>query len=367
MFNAVPICSGLVLAPPPPQPMVMAVPAATLKAASPEMAKEVAAVEALLRYKFKDETLLEEALTHSSCAESASYQRLEFIGDAALGLAISNYLYLNNPDVGPGRLSALRAANVSTEKLARVAVRHGLYRFLRRNSPSLDEKVREFTVAIEREGDEQPYCSIKAPKVLSDIVESIAAAIYVDCHFNLEQLWMTFRGLLEPVIMSETFHEQPVTALYEFCQKYGMAVDIRNWKKGDKNITNVFVEKKLVGVGCSEQKEIAKLNAAKDALEKLSASNAVTVEVGEVVVPPSVAVDNKEYKQALNGFCSKKHWPKPTYRVDKEQGPPHDRQFRCSVQVETADGVFIVAGEFRSRVKDAENSAASHMLINLRS
>ncbi|KAK1275602.1 Ribonuclease 3-like protein 2 [Acorus gramineus] len=239
------------------------------KLASPEMADSVAEVEALLRYKFKDETLLEEALTHPSYTGSVSYERLEFLGDAAIGLAISNYLYLNYPDVGPGALSTLRSANVSTEKLARVAVRHGFYRFLRRNSPAVDEKVKEFTLTLQSEGDENPYCSVKAPKVLSDIVESIAAAVYVDCNFNLKEMWKVIRGPLEPIIVTETFHEQPVTALYELCHKLGKAVDFRNWKKGNMNITNVFVNRELVGIGSSKQKEIAKLNAASDALKKL--------------------------------------------------------------------------------------------------
>jgi hypothetical protein len=96
-------------------------------------------VERLLQYQFHDRSLLEEALTHQSFADAAaSYQRLEFVGDAVLGLAFSNFLYLTNPTLGPGALSSLRAANISTEKLARVAVRHNFYPLLRRNCPRLD-------------------------------------------------------------------------------------------------------------------------------------------------------------------------------------------------------------------------------------
>lgn len=106
-----------------------------------DMVASVRSVEQILNYKFKNAKLLEEALTHSSCNNSPSYQRLEFVGDAALGLAISNYVYLNYPKLEPGQLSLLRAANISTEKLARVAVRHSLYKFVRHNTCTLDQKV----------------------------------------------------------------------------------------------------------------------------------------------------------------------------------------------------------------------------------
>lgn len=101
-------------------------------------------VEQILNYRFKNKKLLEEALTHSSFTDSASYQRLEFVGDAALGLAVTNYVFLAYPELDPGHLSLIRAANVSTEKLARVAVRHGLYKYVRHNAAALHEKVSFF-------------------------------------------------------------------------------------------------------------------------------------------------------------------------------------------------------------------------------
>ncbi|CAL5392765.1 unnamed protein product [Camellia sinensis] len=80
----------------------------------------------LLNYQFNDKKLLEEALTHLFDTDSPSYQRLEFVGDAALGIAISNFIFLAYPDLHPDQLSLLRSANISTEKLARTTVRHGL-------------------------------------------------------------------------------------------------------------------------------------------------------------------------------------------------------------------------------------------------
>ncbi|XP_010926171.2 ribonuclease 3-like protein 2 isoform X2 [Elaeis guineensis] len=286
------------------------------------MRTAVAKVERMLAYSFRDPRLLEEALTHSSDTEHPSYQRLEFLGDAALCLAFTNYVYLNNPGAGPGQLTVLRAANISTEKLARVAVRHDLYRLVRRNSPMLDQIVDEFTQSVLRERDEDLGClhhggsSVKAPKVLADIVESITAAVYVDCDFNLKTLWRVIRSMLEPIITLETLDEQPVTTLYELCQKRGKSVYFKNWKKGQTNVMNVFVDDKLIGIGSSEQKIIAKLNAARDALEKLLCPEAEYMDMEPSLPRGDEAGEQVEgSKQKLSELCSKNRWPRPVYKI----------------------------------------------------
>lgn len=160
------------------------------------MESSVDAVENIIGYTFKNKKLLEQALTHSSYPESVSYERLEFLGDAVLGLAISNHLFLAYTSVHPGKLSLLRAANVSTEKLARAAVRHGLHRYFRHNTISLVDKVTEFVDAVAREKNHRALVVygglVKAPKILADIVESIAAAVYVDVDFDLQRLWVVY-------------------------------------------------------------------------------------------------------------------------------------------------------------------------------
>ncbi|KAF9601088.1 hypothetical protein IFM89_016061 [Coptis chinensis] len=85
------------------------------------------------------------------------------------------------PDLDPGQLWLLRASNINTEKLARIAVRHGLFHFFRHSAPSLDAKVNEFSLAIKKE---EQACEIlayggkvKAPKVLADIIEPVVAAV----------------------------------------------------------------------------------------------------------------------------------------------------------------------------------------------
>ncbi|RXH82824.1 hypothetical protein DVH24_003322 [Malus domestica] len=320
---------------------------------SPEIQQSVAAVEQIVGYNFRNKRLLEEALTHSSYSESPSYQRLEFIGDAALSLALSNYFFLAYPGVDPGTLSLLRSANVSTEKLARVAVRHGLYRHLRHNAPALRDKVREFTEAVTRE-DETPLVyrgSVRAPKVLADMVESVAAAM----------------RLLEPIVTLEEVKSQPqpVTVLFELCQKHGKHVDIKHWRDETKSIASVYVDGVFVASGSSEQKEIAKLDAAKIALFKLSKSLGVSGRSMEFIAGNDGKFQIEEAKQKLHELCDKKKWPKPIYTIEKDEGPSHEKRFVSLVKISTADGVLCMVGDERSRIKDADNSAASSMICAL--
>ncbi|KAF8009113.1 hypothetical protein BT93_J0185 [Corymbia citriodora subsp. variegata] len=335
---------------------------APLPTPSPERSPSVSAVEVILKYKFRNPALLEEALTHSSFPDAPSYERLEFVGDSVLELAVSNHLFLAYPKIDQGRLSNLRSVNVSTEKLARVAVRHGLYRFLRHNVQSMDDKVREFAGAVEKEDDAVAHGgSVKAPKVLADIVESVAAAIYIDVDFDLKRLWVIFRGLLEPIVGPEELQQQPqpITMLFEVCQKQGKKLEIRQTKKGSTNIASVYVDDKFIASCSSEHKEIAKLNAARRSLAQLAQSEPINrgmIEIDEFDGPFEI----EGAKQKLHELCDKKKWPKPIYRKD-ESGPPHSKKFACTVQIATDDGVYAMAGEQRSRVKDAENCAASLM------
>ncbi|KAJ0101165.1 hypothetical protein Patl1_04135 [Pistacia atlantica] len=335
---------------------------------SSDMEGSVYCVEKILNYNFRNKRLLEEALTHSSFPDAASYQRLEFIGDAALGLALSNYVFLAYPTLDPGQLSLIRAANISTEKLARVAVRHGLYQFVRHNAAAaLDDKVKEFAEAVSLEEDNTAVYggSMKAPKVLADIVESIAAAIYVDVDFDLQRLWVIFRGLLEPIVTLEDLKQQPqpVTLLFELCQKQGKQVDIKHWRKKKRNIASVYVDGEFIASGSSEQKEISKLNAAREALHKLLQS--MPVDNGgmiEILNDIDGKFEIEGAKQKLHEVCGKKKWPKPNYKTEKDEGPSHDKKFVCSVQIATVDGTLHITGDEKSRVRDAENSAASMMI-----
>ena len=72
------------------------------------------------------------------------FQRLEFLGDSALDLVITTYLYRRHTDVDPGELTDLRSASVSNENFAEVAIRHHLQQYLQHGSGVLLGKIKEY-------------------------------------------------------------------------------------------------------------------------------------------------------------------------------------------------------------------------------
>src|SRR4030042_2250389 len=99
-------------------------------------ARSVEELEARLGYRFKNKDLLSGALTHRSFLKeagkerSSSYERLEFLGDAVLGLSVSRYLFENFPDKDEGELTKLKATLVSEANLSRRAKLISLGKYL---------------------------------------------------------------------------------------------------------------------------------------------------------------------------------------------------------------------------------------------
>ena len=89
-------------------------------------------LEAAIGYRFKNITLLQNALSHSSYANERwrdalmSNERLEFLGDSILGMLVAAYLYKNFPDRPEGELTRMRADMVCETTLAAIADRIGL-------------------------------------------------------------------------------------------------------------------------------------------------------------------------------------------------------------------------------------------------
>lgn len=96
----------------------------TVSPADPVSDAQVA-LEAAIGYRFRDHHLLEHALAHRSyCAEHAgveSNERMEFLGDAVLGLAVTRYVYDRYPNRPEGELAKLRASVVNSVTLAELA------------------------------------------------------------------------------------------------------------------------------------------------------------------------------------------------------------------------------------------------------
>ena len=127
---------------------------------------QVRALEGTLGYKFRDGDLLERALAHRSyCAEhpdTVPNERLEFLGDAVLGLIVTDYMFDEYPDMPEGELAKLRASVVNSEVLADVAREIGL------GAALLLGKGEDTTGGRDK------------PSILSDGMEAVIAAVYID-------------------------------------------------------------------------------------------------------------------------------------------------------------------------------------------
>ena len=127
-----------------------------------------------------------------------------------------------------------------------------------------------------------------------------------------------FRALLEPIVTLEDLQQQPqpVTMLFELCQKQGKQVDIKFRKTGAKNVATVYVGGKFIASGSSEKKETAKLNAARQALLKLLESMPTNVGRLDFSFGLNKSFEIDGAKQKLHELCGKKKWPKPIYRYE---------------------------------------------------
>lgn len=123
-------------------------------------------IEGAIGYRFQDRSILDAALTHSSFASehpgTGHNERFEFLGDAVLGLAVTEYLFAKYPEHPEGTLAKIRAASVSGATLADVASGIGLGRhlFLGRGEDASGGR--------------------EKPSILADAMEALVAAVHLD-------------------------------------------------------------------------------------------------------------------------------------------------------------------------------------------
>ena len=124
-------------------------------------------LEKQINYKFKNIALLKEAITHSSFQKNnlkvINYERLEFLGDRVLGLVLSEYLFKNFPEAKEGVLDNYFQKFANQDNLFNYAKKINLSKFLKT-----------------QKGDNLE----NNKSVLSDVVEAIIGAIYIDIGLN---------------------------------------------------------------------------------------------------------------------------------------------------------------------------------------
>lgn len=328
------------------------------------------ALESSLNIKFHDKSLLLEAITHASrpSAGVSCYQRLEFVGDAVLDHLITRHLFFTYTDLPPGRLTDLRAAAVNNENFARVVVKHKLHLHLRHGSSALEAQIRDFLRDVKDELLKPGFNSFgvgdcKAPKVLGDIFESIAGAIFLDSGRDTSVVWKVFQPLMHPMVTPETLPMHPVRELQERCQQQAEGLEYKATRSGNLATVEVYIDGVQIGIAQNPQKKMA---------QKLAARNALVVLKEKQEIEEKEKGENGKKKngnpaftrQTLNDICLRRQWPMPQYRCVDEGGPAHAKKFTYSVRVNTTDKGWTddCIGEPMPSVKKAKDSAAILLL-----
>ena len=164
------------------------------------MTTDLLALQQRLGHRFANPRLIERALTHRSFSSDHN-ERLEFLGDAVLGLAVSSILFEKLSQLPEGDLSRVRANLVKQDSLAQIAVRLGLSTCLRL-------------------GDgEKRSGGTRRPSILADALEALIGAVYLDAGFE------TAHALVQRLYADVQWHDQmgamgkdPKTELQEWLQ-----------------------------------------------------------------------------------------------------------------------------------------------------
>lgn len=226
------------------------------------MLRQVRRLEQALGARFRDRRLLEVALTHRSYAfereSGTTNERLEFLGDAVLGLVVTDLAYRSFPHLPEGELAKLRAATVNMTTLADVARQLGLGEeiFLGR-------------------GEEQSGGRDKT-SILADAMEAVLGAVYLDR--GLKASWKVIERLFWPRMAAYARGEGDrdyKTSLQELAaQDIGSVPQYRIREEGPdhaKEFTaTVLLAGKAYGAGRGRSKKEAEQQAAREAFDRLT-------------------------------------------------------------------------------------------------
>lgn len=252
-------------------------------------------VEKILKYNFKDPSLMLEALSHSSYIRNRltrSYERLEFLGDAILDFLITSHIFENCRDLKPGEITDLRSALVNNVTFAAYVVKLELHKFIccELNVPLSKAIVMFVEHQNQRKHEieedvlyliDEEECHIaeyvEVPKVLSDIFEALIGAIYLDSGGDLQIVWSVIYRIMWKEIHSfaARIPQQPVKILYEkihACPEFGPAeIMDPDLPKIKVSVTITKNGQQCTVYGIGKNKSQAKRAAAKVALKVLSA------------------------------------------------------------------------------------------------
>ncbi|ADU30790.1 ribonuclease III [Evansella cellulosilytica] len=205
-----------------------------------------------------------QAFTHSSYVNEHRIrphddnERLEFLGDAVLELAISQYLFKNYANMSEGEMTKLRAAIVCEPSLAKIA-----------DELKFGERV------LLGKGEEMTG-GRKRPALLADVFESFVGALYLD--LGMDAVYDFLKVNVYPKIADGAFSDMMdyKSQLQELVQREGQGqiqykiVQERGPAHAREFVSEVWLENKLLGIGAGRSKKEAEQMAAQKALEKFT-------------------------------------------------------------------------------------------------
>ena len=223
-------------------------------------------LEIAIGYRFRNISLLQNALTHSSYANERwhnsllSNERLEFLGDSVLGMLVAEYLYRNFPDRPEGELTRMRADMVCEQTLAAVANRIGIGEHL-----------------LLGHGEEQGGGRSRN-SILADAMESVIAACFLDGGMEAA-LGLVQKYILVEVPVKKLHNADYKTSLQELVQRkknqvliYAL-VDQTGPDHNKQFVVEVSLNGSVVGKGTGSSKKRAEQDAARAAIQRLFPEN----------------------------------------------------------------------------------------------
>lgn len=227
-------------------------------------------IEEKIGYTFTNRSDLAAALTHRSALgfkERADYERLEFLGDAVLDLAVADLLIETHPEAREGELSKMRAALVNTQALAAIAKRFDLGPFIKLGR------------------GENTSGGQDRPSILADVMEAIVGAMYRDGGFekSIEVVRNIFGDSLKEVTPFD-----PKTELQELLHAAGSEPPeyLLEMVEGPEHqptfVTVVIIDGEIAGRGKGPNKKAAQQLAAAKVIDRMyNDSPAVTLAEGQ--------------------------------------------------------------------------------------